>query len=131
MTNAQLRDYTLHILQSSDAIDYAKEGLGLTETTYDNFFTMCANIIVAKILDSINCDDLPDNLIYLVVEFLIEQYKLNQDGVAQGTTIVTGASDNGQSVNFATLGTNAIRANADKFLDDNEISLAAYRKIRW
>lgn len=115
----------------SDNVKAVKEGYSIAEDTFDNYLTLCENIITPKILDNINCNEIPERLNSLIQEFLMIQYTQNQDGIGKGTTIVSGASDNGQSVSFSNIGIDTIKRNADTFLDENEISLCAYRKPRW
>lgn len=112
-------------------VQAVKDGLSITDETFDNYLTLCENIITPKILDNINQEELPERLNSLIQEFLINQYTLNQDGAGKGTTVVSSASDNGQSVSFSNVGMENIKKNADDFLEDNEMSLCAYRKIRW
>lgn len=112
-------------------VQVVKEAYSITDDTFDKYLTICENIITPKILDNINDDKIPERLNSLIQEFLMTQYTQNQDGVGKGTTIVSSASDNGQSVNFSNIGIDNIKRNADTFLDENEISLCSYRKPRW
>lgn len=109
-----------------------KNILSIGDSKFDNFLTFCETNITNKIYDRCNITVLNEKLNSLIQEFLIEQYNLNKDGIGEGKRIVTGASDNGQTVNFQNVGgVNAMSKNANEFLNANEDVLIAYRKIRW
>lgn len=110
----------------------AKEILGVTDNKLDKYLEFGEKNITNKILDRCNIKSIPDKLNTLIQEFLIEQYKLNEEGIGEGRKQVSSASDNGQSVNFQTVGgVSSMSKNADAFLDRNMTTLVAYRKIRW
>lgn len=115
----------------SNNIKKVKEAFSIADDTYDKYFTLCEKIIIDKILDNINCEELPERLNSLVVEFLINEYVSNQDGIGKGTTVVASASDVNQSVSFSNTTLSNINNQADIFLDNNELILSGYRKIRW
>ena len=116
----------------SDNINKVKEILNITETKLDNYLEFCEHNIIDKILDRCNIDTIPERLNSLIQEFLIEQYKLNEDGILEGKKQVFNVSDNGQTASFQIVGgASAISKNADSFLDKNMDSLVAYRKLRW
>ena len=116
----------------SDNIIKVKEILNIIDSKLDNYLEFCEKNITDKILDRCNIENIPKRLNSLVQEFLIEQYKLNEDGILEGKKQVSSASDNGQTVSFQTIGgVNSMSKNADSFLDRNIDILIAYRKIRW
>ncbi len=116
----------------SDNIKKVKEILDITDTKLDKYLAFCEQVITDEILDRCNIDAIPERLNSLIQEFLIEQYKLNKDGILEGIKQVSSASDNGQTVNFEIIGgTKEIQKNAEKFIDDNMSRIVAYRKLRW
>lgn len=116
----------------SDNINKVKEILNITDDKLDNYLMFCEQNIIDKILDRCNIETIPKRLNSLIQEFLIEQYKLNEDGILEGKKQVSSVSDNGQTVSFQTVGgASSVSKNADNFLDRNMASLVAYRKMRW
>lgn len=107
-----------------------KEILSVTDNKLDKYLEFCERLLVNKILDICNLEKLPEKLNTTVQEFLIEQYKLNEKGVLEGKKEVTSASDNGQTVNFKTVGgIEKVSQNVDEFLDRNMSTLVQYRKL--
>lgn len=116
----------------SENIEKVKEILNIQDDKLDNYLKFCENNIIDKILDRCHIEIVPKRLNSLIQEFLIEQYNINKEGIGEGKQQVSSASDNGQSVNFQTVGgINAMSQNVDEFLDRNMNTLIAYRKIRW
>lgn len=116
----------------TENITKAKEVLNIQDTDLDSFLEFREQVITDKILDRCSIETIPKRLNSLIQEFLIEQYKLNEDGILKGKKQVSSVSDNGQTVNFQTVGgASEISKNADSFLDENIESLIAYRKMRW
>lgn len=115
-----------------DNVKKAKEILNIQDNKLDNYLMFCEQNIADKILDRCNIGTIPERLNSLIQEFLIEQYKLNENGILEGKKQVSSASDNGQTVQFQIIGgASAISKNAEEFLDRNISTLVAYRKIRW
>lgn len=113
-------------------ISEVKKTLNITDTEFDNYLEFCEKNITNKILDRCHIETIPERLNSLIQEFLIEQYNLNKDGIGEGKIQVSGASDNGQTVQFQTVGgASEMSKNADQFLDRNMATLVAYRKMRW
>lgn len=116
----------------SDNVKKVKEILSIADNNLDNYLMFCEQNIIDKILDRCHIETIPKRLNSLIQEFLIEQYKLNEDGILEGKKQVSSASDNGQTVQFQIIGgASAISKNADEFLDRNMSTLVAYRKMRW
>lgn len=116
----------------SENIKKVKEILDIQDTSLDKYLEFCEENITTSILDRCNIETLPERLNSLIQEFLIEQYKINQEGIGEGKTEVSSASDNGQSVNFKSVGgVSDMAINVDDFLNKKESVLALYRKIRW
>lgn len=116
----------------SDNVNKVKEILNIQDDELDNYLNFCETNITDKILDRCNIKTIPERLNSLIQEFLIEQYKLNENGILEGKKQVSSASDNGQTVQFQIIGgASAISKNADEFLDRNMSTLVAYRKMRW
>lgn len=113
-------------------ITKVKEILNITDKKLDNYLEFCEKNITDKILDRCHIENIPERLNSLIQEFLIEQYILNKDGIGEGKKQVSGASDNGQSVNFQTVGgASSMSKNAEEFLNRNMSTLVSYRKMRW
>lgn len=113
-------------------VDNVKKILNIADTKLDNYLEFCEKNITNKILDRCNIETIPERLNSLIQEFLIEQYNLNKEGIGEGKIQVSGASDNGQTVQFQTVGgASAMSKNANDFLDRNMSTLVAYRKMRW
>lgn len=116
----------------SDNVNKIKEILNIQDDKLDNYLKFCEQNITDKILDRCHIEKIPGRLNSLIQEFLIEQYNINKEGIGEGKQQVSSASDNGQSVNFQTIGgINTMSQNVDEFLDRNMNTLIAYRKIRW
>lgn len=116
----------------SENVNKVKEILNISDIKLDNYLMFCEQNITDKILDRCNIEEVPERLNSLIQEFLIEQYNLNKDGIGEGKKEVSSASDNGQSVNFKTVGgASSMSQNVDEFLDRNMSTLIQYRKIRW
>lgn len=116
----------------SDNVEKVKKILNVTDAKLDNYLEFCETNITDKILDRCHIETMPERLNSLIQEFLIEQYNLNKDGIGEGKTEVSSASDNGQSVSFKTVGgVSSMSKNADEFLDRNMATLITYRKMRW
>ena len=116
----------------SDNINEVKKILNITDDKLNDYLKFCEQNITDKILDRCNVETIPKRLNLLIQEFLIEQYKLNENGILEGKKQVSSISDNGQTVQFQIVGgVNAIAKNAEQFLDRNMSALVAYRKIRW
>lgn len=116
----------------SDNVKNVKEILNIIDNKLDNYLMFCEKNIVDKILDRCHIETIPERLNSLIQEFLIEQYNLNKDGIGEGKKQVSSASDNGQTVNFQTIGgANSMSKNVDEFLDRNMTTLIKYRKIGW
>ena len=116
----------------SDNVKKIKEMLNVIDNKLDNYLEFCEKNISDKILDRCNIETIPERLNLLIQEFLIEQYNLNKEGIGEGKKEVSSASDNGQSVNFKTVGgASSMSQNVDEFLDRNMTTLIQYRKIRW
>lgn len=116
----------------SKNINKVKEILNILDSRLDNYLEFCEKNITDKILDKCHIDTIPERLNSLIQEFLIEQYKLNEDGILEGKKQVSSVSDIGQTVSFQVIGgANVMSKNADSFLDKNMDSLIAYRKLRW
>lgn len=116
----------------SDNVKKVKEILNIQDDKLDNYLMFCEQNITDKILDRCHIETIPERLNSLIQEFLIEQYNLNKDGIGEGKKEVSSASDNGQSVNFKTVGgASSMSQNVDEFLDRNMSTLVQYRKIRW
>lgn len=115
-----------------DNVNKVKKILNINDEKLDNYLEFCENNIKDKILDRCNIETVPERLNLLIQEFLIEQYNLNKDGIGEGKKEVSSASDNGQSVNFKTVGgASSMSQNVGEFLDRNMSTLVQYRKIRW
>lgn len=115
-----------------DNVSKVKEILDITDNKLDSYLELCETNITNKILDRCNIETIPERLNSLIQKFLIEQYNLNKNGIGEGKKEVSSASDNGQTVNFQTVGgVSSMSKNVDEFLDRNMATLAAYRKIRW
>lgn len=115
-----------------DNVKKVKETLNIVDSKLDNYLEFCENNITDKILDRCHIETIPERLNSLIQEFLIEQYNLNKDGIGKGVKEVSGASDNGQSVSFKTVGgLSSMSKNVDEFLDRNMSTLVKYRKMRW
>lgn len=115
-----------------DNVITVKEILNITDNKLDDYLIFCERNITNKILDRCNIEEIPKRLNSLIQEFLIEQYKLNEDGILEGKKQVSSASDKEQSVHFETVGgASSISKNVDEFLNRNMDTLVAYRKIRW
>lgn len=120
------------VLKISENVKEVKKVLNIQDDKLDNYLIFCEKNITNKILDRCNIDKIQERLNSLIQEFLIEQYNINKEGIGEGKKQVSSASDNGQSVNFQTVGgINAMSQNVDEFLDRNMNTLVAYRKIRW
>lgn len=116
----------------SDNVKKVKEILNVTDSKLDNYLMFCEQNITDKILDRCHIKDIPERLNSLIQEFLIEQYNLNKEGIGEGKKQVSSASDNGQTVNFQTIGgASSMSKNVDEFLDRNMATLVKYRKMRW
>lgn len=116
----------------SDNVKRVKEILNVTDSKLDNYLMFCEQNITDKILDRCHIESIPERLNSLIQEFLIEQYNLNKDGIGKGNKQVSSASDNGQTVNFQTVGgVSSMSKNVDEFLDRNMTTLVKYRKMRW
>lgn len=116
----------------SDNVDKIKEILNIQDDKIDNYLKFCEKNITDKILDRCHIDTIPERLNSIIQEFLIEQYKLNEEGIGEGKKQVSSASDNGQSVNFQIIGgVSMMSNNIDEFLDRNMSTLVKYRKMRW
>ncbi|MCI8486057.1 MAG: hypothetical protein HFJ20_02985 [Clostridia bacterium] len=116
----------------SDNVKKVKEILNIQDNKLDEYLSFCETNVTDKILDRCNIETIPERLNSLIQEFLIEQYNLNKDGIGEGKKEVSSASDNGQSVNFKTVGgASSMSQNVDEFLDRNMSTLVQYRKIRW
>lgn len=114
----------------SENIEIIKEILNIRDYKLDTFLEFCENTIINKILDRCHIESIPERLNTLIQEFLVEQYKLNKDGIGEGKIEVSSASDNGQIVNFKVVGgISSMSKNADEFLDRNMKSLVAYRRM--
>lgn len=109
-----------------------KEILNIQDNELDNYLMFCETNITDKILDRCHIETIPERLNSLIQEFLIEQYNLNKEGIGKGIKEVSSASDNGQSVNFKTVGgASSMSKNIDEFLDRNMYTLVKYRRMRW
>lgn len=113
-------------------VEKVKKILSVTDDRLDNYLMFCEENISDKILDRCHIETIPERLNSLIQEFLIEQYKLNENGILEGKKEVSSVKDREQSVNFQTIGgASSISKNANVFLDRNMDSLITYRKIRW
>ena len=113
-------------------IDKVKEILNIQDDKLDNYLMFCETNITDNILDRCNIETIPERLNSLIQEFLIEQYKLNENGILEGKKQISSVADNGQTVSFQIVGgSSAISKSADSFLDKNMDRLVAYRKMRW
>lgn len=113
-------------------VNKLKETLNIQDDKLDNYLRFCEENITDKILDRCHIEDVPERLNSLIQEFLIEQYNLNKEGIGEGKKQVSSASDNGQTVNFQTVGgASSMSKNVDEFLDRNMSTLVKYRKMRW
>ncbi len=116
----------------SDNIIKVKEILGIIDNKMDYYLYFCENSIKNRILDICNIEIIPERLNSLIQEFLIQQYKLNQNGIGSGQMLAVSASDNGQTVNFKTVGgVEGMSKDVNDFLDKNMDILLKYRKIGW
>lgn len=116
----------------SDNINKVKEILNVIDSKLDSYLKFCEQNITDKILDRCHIETIPERLNSLIQEFLIEQYNLNKGGIGKGVKEVSSASDNGQSVNFKTVGgVSSMSNNVDEFLNRNMSTLVKYRKMRW
>ena len=114
----------------SNNVTEIKKILNVTDNKLDNYLLFCEKNITDKILDRCHIEILSERLNSLIQEFLIEQYNINKEGVGEGKKQVSSVSDNGQSVNFQTVGgANAMSKNVDEFLDRNMTTLVRYRKL--
>lgn len=114
----------------SENITKIKEILSVTDTKLDSYLEFCEKNISDKILDRCHIEIIPERLNSLIQEFLIEQYNINKEGIGEGKKQVISASDNGQAVNFQTVGgASAISQNVDEFLNRNMTTLVNYRKL--
>ena len=115
----------------SKNIEYLENIIDLNYNMED-YLEFAEKNITDKILDRCNIDTIPERLNSLIQEFLIEQYNLNKNGIGEGKQEVSSASDNGQSVNFNTVGgASSMSKNVNEFLDRNMSALIPYRKLRW
>lgn len=116
----------------SDNVNKVKEVLNIQDNKLDNYLEFCERNIADKILDRCHIETIPERLNSLIQEFLIEQYNLNKEGIGEGKKQVSSASDNGQTVQFQTVGgVSSTSKNVDEFLDRNMPTLVKYRKMRW
>ena len=119
-------------LKTTANVGKIKEMLNIQDDKLDNYLRFCEQNITDKILDRCHIEDVPERLNSLIQEFLIEQYDLNKEGIGKGKKQVSSASDNGQTVNFQTVGgASSMSKNVDEFLDRNMSTLVKYRKMRW
>ena len=116
----------------SDNVKKVKEILDITDEKLDKYLIFCEQAITDEILDICNIETIPERLNSLIQEFLIGQYNLNKNGIGEGKIQVSSASDNGQTVNFKTVGgVEEIKKNVQDFIDNNIARIVAYRKLRW
>lgn len=114
----------------SDNVKEIKKILDALDDEIDDYLMFCEKNITDKILDRCHIENIPKRLNSLIQEFLIEQYNLNKEGIGKGVKQVSSASDNGQSVNFQTVGgVSSMSQNVDEFLDRNMATLVKYRKM--
>lgn len=114
----------------SENLKEVKIILNITDSKLDNYLGFCEQNIKDKILDRCHIEEIPDRLNSLIQEFLLEQYNLNKDGIGEGKKQVSSASDNGQTVNFQTVGgAYSMSKDVDEFLDRNMTTLIKYRKL--
>ena len=82
--------------------------------------------------DRCHINTIPKRLNSLIQEFLIEQYKLNEDGILECKKQISSVSDNRQTVQFENIGgLTYVSKSADEFLDKNMTTLVKYRRMRW
>lgn len=106
--------------------------LSIPNPELDSYLEFCEKTITDKILGRCQIETIPERLNSLIQEFLIEQYNLNKDGIGEGKIQVSSASDNGQTVQFQTVGgASTMSKNAEQFLDRNLATWVVYRKMRW
>lgn len=116
----------------SDNINKVKKILNIQDDKLDNYLMFCEKNITDKILDRCHIEIIPERLNSLIQEFLLEQYKLNENGILEGKKQVSSASDNGQTVQFQIVGgLSSVSKDVEQFLDRNMSTLVKYRKMRW
>lgn len=104
----------------------------ITDGELEQFLAFCEKRITDAVKDFCNIEEIPERLNSLIQEFLIEQYTLNKEGIGNGKKEVSSASDNGQSVNFKTIGgAETMAKNVSEFIKRNHKTLIPYRKLRW
>lgn len=113
-------------------LDEVRNKFLILDTELVNYLTLCEQRLTDAIMDFCNIDKIPDRLNSLIQQFLTDQYELNKDGVGEGKTIVTSATDNGQSVGLKNVGgVESLSKDVAEFISRNEDSLLPYRKMRW
>lgn len=116
----------------SENINQVKDILNIVDCKLDKFLELCERSISDKILDRCHINTIPKRLNSLIQEFLIEQYKLNEDGILECKKQISSVSDNRQTVQFENIGgLTYVSKSADEFLDKNMTTLVKYRRMRW
>lgn len=116
----------------SDILNKAKDILNIENNRSNAFIEFCIQKITNGILDFCNIEQFPEKLETLIIDFIIEQYTLNKNGVGEGKQEISSVSDNGQNVSLKTIGgASQMSKNVDEFINNNKKILITYRKLRW
>ena len=109
-----------------------KERLGITDTNQDKQIQGYIDDITDKIKSICNRIDLPEELEYLVIKYVVNCYNYYKDNNSNVRLQATSASDNGQTVNFKTVETvTKDDIDVDKYVDRNKDEISMYAYMRW
>ena len=110
----------------------SEKGIEIPEDATKEVLISLIKEVEEKKEDRCHINTIPKRLNSLIQEFLIEQYKLNEDGILECKKQISSVSDNRQTVQFENIGgLTYVSKSADEFLDKNMTTLVKYRRMRW
>jgi hypothetical protein len=115
-----------------ELLDIVKERLDIKDKSQDKKIQGYIDDITNKIKSICNRIDLPQELEYLVIRYVMNCVVFYKNGYGEGKQVVSSVSDNGQSVSFKDVG--AVTdddVNMDKYIEKNKDEISMYAYMRW
>lgn len=103
-------------------LDIVKTLLGIKDSSQDNILALCIGMVTQQILNYTNRAELPDELIYVAAQMVIEVY--NETFKSSETVNVASVSEAGRTVSFNTA---LVQLAAENKLEERKAQLNGFR----
>ncbi len=115
-----------------ELLDIVKERLDIKDKNQDKKIQGYIDDITNKIKSICNRIDLPQELEYLVIRYVMNCVVFYKNGYGEGKQVISSMTDVNQSVSFKDVGAvTADDVNMDKYIEKNKDEISMYAYMRW